>query len=620
MIDWWLIVANSLWIVGLAILLAVAGYASGTGSRLMQTGQVNSPADAREGESLWSELAKSGWALAGMLLFCAGMALTGRSWIEGALWVLLGLYVGSSRMRNNDDRRPMAGNSRAFRIPHSAFRIPTLPHPSWPGWLRRGAEWIAKTELLWLVLLSPFFIFPSTGRALPVLLGLPALWIARWIARGRFIPRTPFDLSLLVLLGMVPVSLYATPDPALSLPKITGLLFGVGLFYALVEWVTAAPSYESGAASDVEVPDRGRDGARVAMLGRMGWVVAGFMLASLLLVVVGLLGTDWGNKLPALSGITSLLPASLRGLPGAEEGINPNEVGGALMWCLPLEVALIWWSWRSGWLATARGRLLSAALALLGALSCFALVLTQSRSALAGFCVGLLLLLWLALPPRGKIVLGGLVAVFVVAGITISAYAGPQAIGDTLFGTSGGEFSPTAALNSFGNRVEIWSRGVYGVEDFPLTGMGMNAFREVMPLLYPIADANLESDLAHAHNQFLQTALDLGLPGLVAYVAIWLGSFALLVQVWRSSADALSRALVGGIAAGLLASLVFGVADAMPLGDKPGFLFWWLLGLLAALWRGQLLKVGDTRGQAVDIEQGARARSSGEGDAVALVR
>jgi O-antigen ligase len=47
----------------------------------------------------------------------------------------------------------------------------------------------------------------------------------------------------------------------------------------------------------------------------------------------------------------------------------------------------------------------------------------------------------------------------------------------------------------------------------------------VVPVLYPLFTVPLDSDIAHAHNIFLQTALDLGIPGLVAYLA-------LLIEIW----------------------------------------------------------------------------------------
>ncbi len=45
--------------------------------------------------------------------------------------------------------------------------------------------------------------------------------------------------------------------------------------------------------------------------------------------------------------------------------------------------------------------------------------------------------------------------------------------------------------------------------------MGLNTFREVVFLIYPIG-VSPTYNLGHAHNFFLQTALDFGVPGLIA--------------------------------------------------------------------------------------------------------
>jgi len=63
-----------------------------------------------------------------------------------------------------------------------------------------------------------------------VLIVLPLLRIGNRIVTGHFIARTPYDAAILGLLVMVLVSLYATYDIAVSLPKITVVLLGVGTF------------------------------------------------------------------------------------------------------------------------------------------------------------------------------------------------------------------------------------------------------------------------------------------------------------------------------------------------------------------------------------------------------
>jgi putative inorganic carbon (HCO3(-)) transporter len=133
-------------------------------------------------------------------------------------------------------------------------------------------------------------------------------------------------------------------------------------------------------------------------------------------------------------------------------------------------------------------------------------------------------------------------------------------------------------------RVELWSRAVDAIRDAPLTGVGMNAFRVVMPERYPPFLFPI-TDLAHAHNHLLQAALDVGLPGLVAYASIWLIIGALLVRVLRLSDERVYRSIAGGIGAGLIAHFVFGLTDAIPLGAKVGVLFWLTLALTCSLHR-----------------------------------
>jgi putative inorganic carbon (HCO3(-)) transporter len=92
-------------------------------------------------------------------------------------------------------------------------------------------------------------------------------------------------------------------------------------------------------------------------------------------------------------------------------------------------------------------------------------------------------------------------------------------------------------------------------------------------------------DIAHAHNQFLQVGVDLGIPGLIAYIAIWLGLVGMLQQSWQLANEPLSRLFIVGFTASLVASFVFGLTDTVALGAKPGFMFWFLLGLITGHYR-----------------------------------
>ncbi len=407
--------------------------------------------------------------------------------------------------------------------------------------------------LLTLLGLGPLFLFPRP-QWVWVLAVIPLLWAWHWLRTRHFVPRTPLDWPIALMLIMVLVSLWATPDLAFSLPKVSGVLWGIGLYYALVE---ATPT--------------GR---------RLGWGAAGLLTVGVGLAAVGLLGTRWATKVPALNQLTSHLPLLVR-LPGSEEGFSPNQLGGALVWLIPLALSLVVWSLGAEGSSIKRRRWLVGS-ALAGAFMLGTLLLTQSRGSWLGLSVGVLLLMWAAgLWGRVVAVVGlGLG----VAGLT---WIGPQRLGEMLFGSGATATRFVAGGLSLQGRVEIWSRALYGIQDFPFTGMGMNMFRRVVHILYPLFLVSPDKDIAHAHNEFLQAALDLGIPGLVAFIALYLLAFWVLFQVGRRAPDPFHRALALGLAGGLLAHMVYGMTDAVALGAKPGFVWWVLLALSAALYRLQ---------------------------------
>src|SRR5439155_25330531 len=111
----------------------------------------------------------------------------------------------------------------------------------------------------------------------------------------------------------------------------------------------------------------------------------------------------------------------------------------------------------------------------------------------------------------------------------------------------------------------------------------MDSFRRLLPLLHPISEFSPDTNLPHAHKHLLQTALDLGLPGLVAYLAIWMLAAGLVALAIRGSPGGWERAMAAALGAGLLAYFAFGITDTVPLGARPGLFFWALLALLVAL-------------------------------------
>ena len=113
--------------------------------------------------------------------------------------------------------------------------------------------------------------------------------------------------------------------------------------------------------------------------------------------------------------------------------------------------------------------------------------------------------------------------------------------------------------------------------------MGVHGFRMVLPILYPTLLTGPDVDVAHAHNHLLQAALDLGMPGLISYLSIWLVVAALLVRVHRRGKEPIYRSMAEGLGAGLIAHFIFSMTDAIPLGAKVGVPFWPALALAVSL-------------------------------------
>jgi len=390
----------------------------------------------------------------------------------------------------------------------------------------------------------------------PFLLIVPLFWVIAWTVRGEPIPQTPMNTALFLLVFMVLVSLFATFDISYSLPKVSGVIFGVAFFFAVVRWLISSERL---------------------WLGLQIYLIAGGTLA-----IVGLLGTKWFVKFSGMNAIISRLPLVIRGLPGAEEGFHPNAVAGALVFFLPVQALLLLKGpnyWKLVKLIkniSISSRVQFSIQALIFFLTSAVFLLTQSRGAWLGLALASLAALgWYS--HRTRIILIGIIFLC-LAGATILSLKHINIM--SWVSAQGG----SGLAGNIDGRLEIWSRAIYGIQDFPLTGMGMNCFRKIMPVLYPTFLNDPSNDIAHCHNHILQAALDLGIPGLVAYLAIWLIIAYLLIYVFRHTHDMIHKTMACGLGIGLLAHFLFGIQDAIALGAKVGITFWLILALGVGLY------------------------------------
>ncbi len=356
-----------------------------------------------------------------------------------------------------------------------------------------------------------------------------------WLLR-----RTPADLPWYLLAFQTVVAVVVSPLPARSLVAVIPHAVGLLAYWVMSRWNWT--------------PVR---------LQRSGLAAAALTIA---LSLGGLLGL-WSS---ALSPFVPARVADL--LAGLRAAFNPNVLAGYLALLVPLNLGLL--------AAPARrdaerpaSRLTSGAAAAGLLFGAVALAATGSRAGLVAGAVGAIAVAawrW----PRPTLGLA-------VLGAVAFAWGAPHidwpALGQALTAGSGG-------ASGLPERTEIWQRAVYIVQDFAFTGLGFGCFEPVVEVMYPLF-LSASGTQPHAHNLLLQVAVDLGMPGLVAYIAFQALTFGMLIRAVRRGS--LLRGLAVGLAAGLLSVQVHGILDATVWGNAAAMIPWALAALAVPLYEAR---------------------------------
>ncbi len=420
-------------------------------------------------------------------------------------------------------------------------------------WAYGNKTWLLEGFILAVAL--PFSLFPNQTiiGTLLALFGLIFIETLPVLLKWRPIQSpSPLDIPLLLFGLVLGVSILITADPDLTLDKAMGVLFGLFLWRYLNRTVQTTKAWF----------------IALAIFGLLG---LGF-------VSLGILNAAWLNKIEAFTPILNRLPNQIVAVPGQpSEGIHPNQIAGTLLFYFPLLWSVLigqqwskvnWFNWL--WLG----------LTLLGTL---ALLLTQSRSGWLGgaaaiFCLTILWAFTVAKGSRKQRNLFALAGLLTLVGVIGLVLIGPERL-ISLWQDPAQE-TAVGSLGSLGFRQEVWRWTIVAIQDFPFTGVGLGSFRRVVRRLYPLA-IEPGYDVAHAHNIFFHTAVDIGIPGLIIYLALIGLVLGLGWQAARHNAKLRPYAL--GLLAGLIAFHIYGLGDVLALGSKTGVAFWFLLGLLTTL-------------------------------------
>jgi tetratricopeptide (TPR) repeat protein len=349
-----------------------------------------------------------------------------------------------------------------------------------------------------------------------------------------------------------------SPKPDVSISHATALLMGLGSFFAIANC---------------------DQGWRRPELGGVVLMIAGASM-----VLLSLIGTDWGVAIcPFIGKITARLPLLVPGVSNlGGSGFLPNEVGGVLALLLPPTIAFVVLAWSRGRQPLMdRWQILAWTGWVVVFLMLGVLLLTESRTAiLVVMFLGAAVVGWRR---RGFGII--VLAVVIAASILLVIGLASGSLTEWLVSLDRITRSPDSPATAFPRRIEVWRNSVNTLRDYALVGNGLHAFSEVSRLNYVYEVVTPEDPAYHAHNLWLQIGTDMGLVGLCAF--IWLTAMVLLLgwgALRRRRVE--ERTWLTGLWLGLLVWMGHGILDGVPLGSRSALIVWIMMGYLVAAWQG----------------------------------
>lgn len=429
-----------------------------------------------------------------------------------------------------------------------------------------------------LILTVPFFGLPSPWPLISII-GVPLIWTLIWLSGGKPLVKTPLNIPILILSVMILVSAWVTYDLKVSIGFVAGAVLGMAAFFTV---------------------------ARYARTPKGWWICFFLFVASnLFLTAAVALMVEWtDNKIELLSPIISRLGEPLVTISIFPRKPHPNIIAVFLLAVLPILIVFLIsiLGHRKRWamiFGSKRTNLMIVFIFILSIIGIIILLLSQSRGGYIAFAAACLSMLLVCLPRRGRwLLLFGIVVISLV--VVFQMRSGAPAL-ELKFLQSKNLNDSALSMDSMEGRIDIWERAMYGIQDFPLTGMGMGTFGHIMPILYPLAGVSSDGIPLNAHNTYLQAALDLGFPGLIALLWVQIASLWMLFKSWRleekwqddpnatelfssiPGSKLLAKPILLGLGGVYCAYLLFGLVESFGLGVY--ILNWMLTGLIVGFYQ-----------------------------------
>jgi putative inorganic carbon (hco3(-)) transporter len=362
-------------------------------------------------------------------------------------------------------------------------------------------------------------------------------WVMRKFSTQNFTQRTIADLSIGLVFLISTISLVAGMQLKESFIQVARLLISIGLFYTIVNWIKTKKRH------------------RIILF----CLVSGCAI----LAIASPMLIHWED------GILIIPLDIYHHLPLAtSDPVNANVMAGTFILFLPVLISILWF-------ARTELSLIERIIYIFALVSItIALLLTQSRGAVIAALLSIILLIGFRY--RGVIWFGIIfLSVVTILGFLFS-WRSTTAV-----------FANGTSFQDISDRIEVWSRAIYMINDFGLTGVGMGSFGFVADAVYPF-ETFTTGTMEHAHNMYLQIAVDLGIPGLISWLAtLFLVLWSNWVVFKRQSklGNEWDSSLGAGLFSSQVALICHGLVDAVHWGGvRSAILVWIFWGFSLALY------------------------------------
>lgn len=138
-------------------------------------------------------------------------------------------------------------------------------------------------------------------------------------------------------------------------------------------------------------------------------------------------------------------------------------------------------------------------------------------------------------------------------------------------------FNPTDTSSTL--RLALWESTLAMIMDKPFFGIGWGAYWLVYPEYdFFVQDAGVK--IFHAHNMYLHTAAEIGIPGFIAFMAILWGHTRLAYHILKATDDQWIAGLMLGLLAAVFGLAVGGLTDHVLFSIQISMLMWLLIALI----------------------------------------